>query len=611
MDMSTRQLKRLFHTGLIVLICVGLYAKIDPVQARDLVFQSKKFVYKAENKPLADVLRDFAASQSTPIIVADGVTGVVNASFDLPPQSFLKTMSLAFGVIWYFDGVMLYVYPSQLMQTQFFKIKGYDPATVLSRLKAFGLGDTQYPLKYQAGDNMLMAYGPPRHIELVEAMVTALNDTDVERSKPLVQVFALRHAYAVDRRIGGITLPGMASTLRATFAPVGAAAAEVAGALNDGTDATIGFLNKLKGTPEQRLGLAKAAKDAGSLKVESPKTPKQPMIRSQEQSNESSDVPLSFVGDEATNSVIARLPPHLVKGVSDLIARLDAPNEMIEISATIIDISSDELETLGFDWRYQSSRLQVSANTGVTVPLDNSGVLPGAGFNVTTLLSNAGRELLSRIRALESKGSAQIVAQPKVLGAANRTAILTDKRTASVRVAGNLDAQLFSVEAGTTLQVIPRLIADPQHPMIGLDLFIEDGGFSEQIVDQIPVVQRTTVRTDAVLNEGQSLLIGGITVESRRNGTSSVPGISRIPLIGGLFRSKEQTSQRRERIFLLTPRRVSLEQMARDSKGANENVMPLPISLRMDNSIPEKVLLPGKPLQSITHGDPQAQQSAR
>ncbi len=611
MHMSTRQIKLLFHAGLIVIICIGLCVRADPVHARDLVFKSKKFVYKAESKPLADVLRDFAASQATPIIVADGVTGVVNATFDLPPQSFLKTMSLAFGVIWYFDGVMLYVYPSQLMQTQFFKIKGYSPATVLSKLEAFGLGDTQYPLKYEPGDNMLMAYGPPRHIELVEAMVNALNDTDAERSKPIVQVFALRHAYAVDRRVGGITLAGIASTLRATFAPAGVAAAGVAGAINDGTDATIGFLNKLSGTPEQRLGLAKAAKDAGSLKVESAKPPKQPMIRSQEQPNESSDVPLSFVADEATNTVIARLPPHLVKPVSDLIARLDAPSEMIEISATIIDISSSELEALGFDWQYQSSRLQVSANTGTTPPLDTSGGLPGAGFNVTTLLSNAGRELLSRIRALESRGSAQIVAQPKVLGAANRTAILTDKRTASVRVAGNLDAQLFSVEAGTTLQVIPRLIADPQHPMIGLDLFIEDGGFSAQTVDQIPVVQRTTVRTDAVLNEGQSLLIGGITVESKARTNSDVPGISRLPLIGGLFRSKEQTSQRRERIFLLTPRRVSLAQMARDRKGANENGMDLPISLHIDNLAPERVLLPVKSLQSITQGDLPAQQSAQ
>lgn len=619
-----KYLKRLHHAGLFATACMGLSlvlcACFNPAEARELVFQSKRFVYKAENKPLADVMRDFAASQSIPIIVADGVTGVVNASFDLPPQGFLKTVSLTFGVIWYFDGVMLYVYPSQVMQTQFFKVKGDSPQSVLSRLKAYGLGDTQYPLKYQPGDNVLMAYGPPRHIELVEAMVNALNENDVERSKPVVQIFQLRHTYATDRRVGGITLPGMASTLRATYLPPGSAAAGVSNTINDSTDATIDYMKKLSGTPEQKLGLAKASKDAASLRVEPSKSPKQPMMRNQEANGDTTDMPLSFVADEASNSVIARLPPQLVKSVADLIARLDAPSEMIEISATIIDISSDELDALGFDWRYQSSRAQVSANTGNTAPLDAAGALAGAGFNVTTLVSNAGRELLSRIRALESKGNAQIVAQPKVLGAVNRTALLSDKRTVSVRVAGNLDAQLFSVEAGTTLQVIPRLIPDPQYPRIGLDLFIEDGGFSAQTVDQIPVVQRTTVRTDAVLNEGQSLLIGGITVESKRNSNANIPGISRLPLLGALFRSTEQTAQKRERLFLLTPKRVSLDQMANDSKALIEKSAPVslmspasPVSsaLRMDQRLPEKRLPLATSMQAATEGDSQVMQQIR
>jgi type III secretion protein C len=251
--MFTQHLKRLLQTALITLACVGLYTVTDFAQARDPVFQGKKFVYKAENKPLADVLRDFAASQSMPIIVAEGVTGVVNASFDLTPQSFLKTMSFAFGIISYYDGVMLYVYPSQLMQTQFFKMKGYSPETVLSTLKAFGLGDNQYPLKYQPGDNVLMAYGPPRHIELVEAMVNALNDTDAERSRPVIQVFTLRHSYAVDRRVGGVSLPGMASTLRATFSLPNSATSGVTGSMNDSTEATIGILKlTLRSHPSSR-----------------------------------------------------------------------------------------------------------------------------------------------------------------------------------------------------------------------------------------------------------------------------------------------------------------------------------------------------------------------
>ncbi len=592
--MSNQQLQRLLQAGLICLFGCWLCAMVNPAQARDLIIQNKRFVYKAEGKPLPEVLRDFAATQSMPVVVAEGVSGVVNASFDLAPQAFLKTISQAFGIVWYFDGVALYIYPSQMIQTQFFRLKGFSPETVLSTLKAFGLGDSQYPLKFQPGENLLVAFGPPRHIELVEAMVASLTEKDTEGNKPLVQVFALKHASAVDRKSDGEILPGVASTLRATFGSASGAPNVAATASAESTSSALDAMQRLQGTPEQQAASNKALQNAARLKVEPKKPPQAPVIRGQDASA-GGDASLTFVADEGTNTIIARLPPRFVKTVADLIARLDMPSEMIEISATIIDISSDELAALGFDWRYQSASRQISIGPGAvaTQPTSTDG-----GFNITTLLTNTGREFLSRIRALEAKGSARIVAQPKVLGAVNRSASLTDKRTASVRVAGNLDAQLFSVEAGTTLQVVPRLIADGEYSKIGLDLFIEDGGFTSQSVDQIPVVQRTTVRTDAVLNEGQSLLVGGITVETKTLGTSGIPGLSRIPILGALFRTDEKSSQRRERIFLLTPKRISQDRLAGNGVNTDQNAGRQQKQMRMDNATAEKPEQPAMQQQS-------------
>ena len=151
------------------------------------------------------------------------------------------------------------------------------------------------------------------------------------------------------------------------------------------------------------------------------------------------------------------------------------------------------------------------------------------------------------------------MSQPKVLGAANRTATLSDKRTASVRVAGNQDAKLYSVETGITLQVTPRIVRDPAMTRISMDLVIEDGGFSSEAVDGVPIAQRTSISTIATLNEGQALLVGGIAVEGSGNGRSGIPFFSRLPVIGALFRFDSSQASRRQRLFLITPKRVLLD----------------------------------------------------
>ena len=233
-----------------------------------------------------------------------------------------------------------------------------------------------------------------------------------------------------------------------------------------------------------------------------------------------------------------------------LVRQLDVAQDMVEIEATIIDVSTDEFESLGIDWDYsRAGQGAISVQTGS---------IPIAG-NITTLVADAGRSLLTHIKALEGNDKARIVARPKVLGSANRTAVMVDKRIASIKVAGNLDANLFNIEAGTTLQVQPQIVTYGDHREVKLTLFIQDGNFESAAVDQIPVIKRTEINTEATMREGESLLIGGISVESDSFGRSGLPGLSRIPFIGGAFRTDEGKRQRSERLFLITPKVINSE----------------------------------------------------
>jgi type III secretion protein C len=253
---------------------------------------------------------------------------------------------------------------------------------------------------------------------------------------------------------------------------------------------------------------------------------------------------------------------------------------LVEIEASIIDVSTESFDSLGIEWDYsRTGRGSVSVSPGS--PNTGSGTGPSTTVgapNVTTLVADAGRSLMTRIRALEGTGKARIVSRPKVLGTANRMASMIDKRQASVRVAGNLDANLFTIEAGTTLQVVPQVVAGGERREVRLSLFIEDGNFEGTVVDAIPVLKKTEIRTEAALLEGESLLIGGISVESEVNGRSGVTGLGRIPLLGALFRHDEGSKTRRERLFLITPKLVTAESRRSTSApaaGSPQAVLPL------------------------------------
>jgi type III secretion protein C len=207
---------------------------------------------------------------------------------------------------------------------------------------------------------------------------------------------------------------------------------------------------------------------------------------------------------------------------------------------------------------------------------DGSSTETLAGTNITTLIGNAGRQLLAHVRALEGVGKAHVLARPKVLGAVNRTATMTDKRIASVRVAGNLDASLFTVEAGTTLKVTPQIVTYGDHREVRLSLSIQDGDFEGTVVDQVPIIKQTEINTEASVREGESLLIGGISVESESSGTSGVPLLSKIPFLGAAFRHDEGAKSRTERLFLLTPKVITVGDARPVASAANRTTLAAP-----------------------------------
>jgi len=550
-----------------LVLALLLAVPLSSFAAKDDIWDTKKFTYRAEGKKLPEVFQDFAASQSVPVVIEPGVEGMVNINFNGSANSFLKAVSKTYGVIWYFDGVSLYVYPSSAMQSQMFRMKGFDKEQVREMLTSFGLGDSRFQLRYNEAEKTMLVYGPPRHIELVSAVIDNLQQGSRERNGGSIKVVPLRYAFAADRKSGAETIVGLATTLNNVYGGGRRVNSETsANSVTEKMSSMLGMSSKsqtaaltygMKSVSPEKKMQAQGKPLAGDDKTEGATSNRNGSLGS---SDKSETMPY-FEADESTNAIIINGPSEKMRYFERLVRQLDVVQDLVEIEVSIIDVSTDEYNSLGIEWDYsRAGRGAVSISPGS--PAAVGGGTPAASMgasNITTLVADAGRQLLTRIRALEGNGKARIIARPKVLGAANRTATMVDKRIASIKVAGNLDANLFTIEAGTTLQVLPQIVYYNDRREVKLTLSIEDGNFEAAAVDQVPVIKRTEIRTQATVREGASLLIGGISVETDTKTRSGVTGLSSIPLLGALFRHDEVAKYRSERLFLITPKVINVD----------------------------------------------------
>jgi type III secretion protein C len=275
--------------------------------------------------------------------------------------------------------------------------------------------------------------------------------------------------------------------------------------------------------------------------------------------------------DARTNSVLIRDLPDRVGQYQQLIDRLDVKRRMVEIEAHIIEIDDGALKQLGVDWHAHSSHVDFQTGSGSAnannfngnvsptfSSLDTAGNLVATatptGGSLTAVIGDASRYLLTRIDALEQNNLARIDASPKVATLDNVEAVMNNKTQFFIPVSGFTSSNLFSVQVGNTLRVLPMVVDTNGTQQIKLQVHVEDGQPTGGSVKDIPEIRTSEIDTEAVVGEGQSLLIAGYRIDSDSNLNTGVPVLSKIPVLGALFRSRTHQSSHMERLVLLTPR---------------------------------------------------------
>ena len=569
-------------------------------------WQTGSIKYVADHKDLKEILRELAASQNVMASISPQVEGNVTGNFSESPQRFLDHLAASFGFVWYYDGTVLYIAGANEARSVSIGLSHASAADLRSAVARLRVADPRFAIVYDDQTNTVLVSGPPRYVELIGELARKI-DVDHQHKRALaVRVFPLQYAWAADHplKVGGqqVTIVGVANILRSMYqknapmaqmaplsspsvARVGSVAAKneaaPAPASNSFWNTALPGLGGNGDNAARKPPLPGAGQGAGQgayADAAAPLPGGGGADRGGVGGGAEEDTP-TIQPDPRTNAVLIRDLPEKMADYQRLIAALDTRPQVLEISASIIDVTENGLEQLGIDWRLHSSHVDFETGAGNAAQLAFPGSLDPNGFAnpngvaagvaaatptgaaLTAVLGGAGRFLMTRISALEQASEARITASPKVATLDHVEAVMDNKTTFYVPVAGYQSSDLYSVSAGTSLRVLPMVVPQTADAVgegqIRLTVHIEDGQLTGQLVGQLPVVSNSEIDTEALIRNGESLLIAGYSVEQSSKQNTDVPLLSRLPLLGGLFRNKQDQKQKFQRLFLLTPRIVT------------------------------------------------------
>lgn len=554
-------------------VVIGIVLYASPGSAAQPVWRSEAMHYFARDTPLPEVLKEVASAGGLRVKIAPGVKEPVNGAFNEPPERVFARLIEAYGLAWYFDGHMIHVSPASDIRSRTIPFSPMTRNDVASLLSNLGLDDTHLPVRYSA--NTAVVSGPSEYVEAIADAVAQAQEQAVVSPANIemaIRVFPLHHAQAQDITYTSGNqqhiVPGVATLLRKLMSdvPVFVPSPEVSVKVRSRRREARGGPPPLPGL--RGLGLADRTP---AIETPLPDTDAAQKVAMPMRRN--------IIADARTNSVVIYDVPSMMVNYERTIATLDQPQDLVEITAAVIDVSTDAASELGIRWG-GGARGGWGAVSGMTGALPQAEYAPNPpilpGVNLATMIGSSASYLFAKIRALEERGKARILSRPQVLTLNNTEAILSSRNSVYVRVAGNQDVDLYNVDTGLTLKVTPTVAtASGDLKNILLSVQIEDGAFdSSASVDGIPRVNHNSIVTQAVIADGESLLVGGYEYERNSASTSQVPILSDLPFVGDLFSDKQERTERLERLILITPRIKSMTNRAGRQTGANETWPP-------------------------------------
>jgi type IV pilus assembly protein PilQ len=241
----------------------------------------------------------------------------------------------------------------------------------------------------------------------------------------------------------------------------------------------------------------------------------------------------------------------VLAAVDQLVAEIDARPPQVAIKAMILSVRLNDTNQFGIDFQFLRNKQHLRFATGSPMT-DLAQVTFNNGLKFAFLDSNLGAFL----DALETIGDTNVVARPNLMVLnKQRAEILIGSELGYVSTSQTETSTTQSVnflEVGAQLRLRPFIAEDGMirmeiHPELSQGSVRVEGGFT------LPDKEVTKVTTNIMVRDGYTIVIGGLMREDLTTTTSQIPVVGNLPLVGFLFRNKNEEIEKREILVLVTP----------------------------------------------------------
>jgi len=289
------------------------------------------------------------------------------------------------------------------------------------------------------------------------------------------------------------------------------------------------------------------------------------------------------VSDLERNSLIILATGEQIKNIRETIKKIDIPQAQVYVKARIVEINTNLAEQIGMRYGFEGGKItsqglfSAAANLGASSLMISQNLL---GF-LNTQTSQTDRNgnvyttnkrafefdsvkqvfaLGAKLDLLKQGGAAHVLSEPSVLCTNNKEATIQVGQTQSILTQaqqstqgqGNIINNYSREDIGITLKVKPRLSSNNK-VTLEVEAEIEDILPGSSASADRPTTTKRKVNTSAIVNNGQTIILGGLIKSSGGKNTTKVPVLGSIPLVGNLFKSDADMEQKINVVIYLTP----------------------------------------------------------
>jgi len=291
----------------------------------------------------------------------------------------------------------------------------------------------------------------------------------------------------------------------------------------------------------------------------------------------------TVVADAHSNSLIIQGPPDDAEKVVQLIEKLDQPRPQIRIKAYIVQTSHEVAQALGVQWggKYSGNNFALTPGTTTSTSTDGTStttipIFGGAqsqhGFGVNNpagltadptgllksgtalnfLFGKIGQNVLeAQLTALATDNKAKILSTPTITTMENLPAFVENGKDVPYVSTSQNGTNVQWAKATLKLEILPHVVDGTN---LRMKISVKDDQVDmSNTVDGNPLIYKRETQSNLVVEDGDTIIISGLTRDEISNGENGVPYLRNLPLLGWAFKSKSSDVKREDMLIFIIP----------------------------------------------------------